>query len=102
MQSQTRVNPWWAVLTVLLGAWVAWGVQYTSTEATFKAILSEDDPYKAEVDKSRSDFPPSTSVLFAFETASDVFNFPALRAMDELTARYTEVEGAVSVESGGK
>jgi len=89
----------WALITLLVGGVVAWGMNYTSIEATFKAILSEDDPYKAEVDKSRSDFPPSTSVLFAFETDSDVFNFPALRAMDELTARYTDIEGAVSVGS---
>ncbi len=86
-----------AVFTLLLGAFVAWGMNYSSIEATFKAILSEDDPYKAEVDQARSDFPPSTSVLFAFETDTDVFTFPALRAMDELTNRYTEINSAVSI-----
>jgi len=89
----------WAVITLIIGGFVTWGMNYSSIEATFKSILSEDDPYKAGVDKSRADFPPSTSVLFAFETDSDVFNFPALNAMDELTTRYTEIDTAVSVGS---
>ena len=88
-----------AAVTFALGSIVAWGINYTFVEATFKAILSEDDPYKAEVDQARADFPPSTSVLFAFETDTDVFNFPALRAMDELTNRYAEIDSAVSVGS---
>lgn len=108
---------WLAAATLFLGAAVIWGVGQTRIEATSEAILSEDDPYKAEVDQARKDFPPSTSVLFAFETPDetpdetrdntpssetagrDVFEIDTLRAMDDLTARYTEVEGAIAVGS---
>ena len=88
-----------AILTVVLGAWVTLGMQHSTIEATFTSILSEDDPYKEEVDQTRRDFPPSTSVLFAFEAEPDVFAMQALQAMDALTARYTDVEGALSVGS---
>ncbi len=88
-----------ALAAGLLAACVSWGMNYTTLESRFDSILSEDDPYRAEVEQARRDFPPSTSVLFAFETDSDVFNFPALRAMDALTNRYNEVDFAVSVGS---
>jgi uncharacterized protein len=88
-----------ALLTLVAGAVVAWGMNYTTLESRFDSILSEDDPYKAEVDQARADFPPATSVLFAFETATDVFNFNALRAMDALTYRYDRIDAAVSVGS---
>lgn len=97
--------------TLVLGAALSWGMNYTSLESRYESILSEDDPYKAEVDQARIDFPPSTSVLFAFEAGSatdselvaekqsDVFNFPVLQAMDALTYRYDEINAAVSVGS---
>lgn len=88
-----------ALGTFLLGGIVAWGLLNTSMEATYNSILSEDDPYREEVDQARRDFPPSTSVLFAFQSADDVFNFESLRAMDDLTNRYTEIESAISVGS---
>jgi len=88
-----------ALLTLMLGAAVTYGMTKSSINAGFESILSEDDPYKAEVDQAREDFPPSTSVLFAFQTDTHIFTFPALRAMDALTQRYTEVESAISVGS---
>jgi len=89
-----------AVLTVLLGGVVTWGAFDTSIDSSFNAILAEDDPYREEVDQVNKDFPPSTAVLFAFLPAGgDVFNLETLRAMEELTDRYTEVESAVSVGS---
>lgn len=106
----SRVAPWvieqllhkralLAVLTLIGGAGVIWGMQYNVRESTYTAILSEEDPYKAEVDQTRLDFPPSTSVLFVFQTDGDVFTIDALRAMDALNNRYTEVDAAVSVGS---
>ncbi|MEM7100207.1 MAG: MMPL family transporter [Pseudomonadota bacterium] len=88
-----------AIFTILLGAAVIWGMNFSTIDATYTSILSESDPYKEEVDQAREDFPPSTSVLFAFESSPDVFNMPALGAMDDLTARYTEIEGAISIGS---
>ena len=86
-----------AVFTVVLGCVVTWGARYTSIDASFDSILSEDDPYREQVDQVIEDFPPSTSVLFAFQPIEgDVFSFDALRAMEELTDRYVEVDSAVS------
>lgn len=89
----------WALLTLLISAGVGWGIQYTTLDSTPRAILSEDDPYKAQVDQAKLDFPPSTSVLFAFQHDEDVFNFPTLRAIDDLTTRFNEIDSAISVGS---
>ncbi|MEQ8859084.1 MAG: MMPL family transporter [Pseudomonadales bacterium] len=86
-------------LAAALGLAVAWGMTLSTVETTARSILSDSDPYRAEVDRVRADFPPSTSVLFAFQTDSDVFNLPALRAMEALGERYTEIEGAISFGS---
>jgi len=88
-----------AAATVLLGGIVVWGMQNTALESTYTSILSEDDPYRAEVDQTRKDFPPTTSVLFVFQSSGDVFNLEALRAMDALTTRYGEIDSAISVGS---
>ena len=101
-----------AVGCVILGAALTWGMTNSSRDATFGSILSENDPYKAEVDEALEDFPASTSVLFAFKAlegeqtqnpgtalSTDVFNFEALGAMNALSERYTEVESAISVGS---
>ena len=89
-----------ALLIVALSGAVATGIQYTTTDNSDKALLSEDDPIRAEVERAREDFPPSTAVLFAFLPSSgDVFDLEVLRAMDALTNRYIEVESAVSVGS---
>ncbi len=89
-----------ALLTILLGGAVTWGMLNTSIDSTFNAILSEDDPYREEVEQVRKDFPPSTSVLFAFlSTSGDVFNLDMLHAMEDLTNRYIEVESAIAVGS---
>lgn len=90
---------WLALLTLLFGAALTFGLTKSSIDAGYRSILSEDDPYKAEVDQAEIDFPPSTRVLFAFQADTDVFNFEALRAMDALTTRYTEIESAISVGS---
>ncbi len=78
---------------------VVYGMTMSTIDTTARSILSENDPYKKEVDQTRADFPGSTSVLFAFQTDEDVFNFPALRAMDELVQRHTEIKGAISIGS---
>ena len=88
-----------ALLTVLIGAAVSWGSQFTTMDASYESILSESDPYKEEVDEASKDFPASTSVLFAFEAKPDVFTPHALAAMDALTQRYSEIDGAIAVGS---
>ena len=85
------------LLTILLAGLVSWGITHTTLDNTFNGILSEDDPYREEVEQVRQDFPPSTSVLFAFLVEDDVFHFKTLQAMEDLTDRYIEVETAVSV-----
>jgi predicted RND superfamily exporter protein len=87
------------LLTIVLAGAVSWGIRDTTIDNTFNGILSEDDPYREEVDQVREDFPPSTAVLFTFLDGDGVFNFEALQAMQDLTDRYVEVESAVSVAS---
>ncbi len=89
-----------AVLLILLTVATVWGIRYISVDNTFNAILAESDPYRDEVDQVRKDFPPSTAVLFAFMNKDGhLFNMEAIRAMNELTNRYVEVDSAVSVAS---
>ncbi|MCR9103880.1 MAG: MMPL family transporter [Gammaproteobacteria bacterium] len=89
-----------AVLSLLLGGVIAWGAQYTTIDASSDAILSEDDPYRQEVEQVDLDFPPSTGAIIAFMPASgDIFTVESLRVMEELTERYVEVDSAVSVGS---
>ena len=79
---------------------VLWGLNHTSSDVGYRAILADGDPYKAEVDRVREDFPPATSVLFVFESATgDLFQPETLRAMETLHQRYTEIRSAVSVGS---
>ncbi|MDE0952949.1 MAG: MMPL family transporter [Halioglobus sp.] len=89
-----------AILTIVLGGLISWGARYTSVDSSFNSILSEDDPYREQVDQVHKDFPPSTSVIFAFiSPGADVFSFDTLHAMEDLTNRFSEVESAVSVGS---
>jgi predicted RND superfamily exporter protein len=89
-----------AVLSIVLGAAVVFGVKHTRIDSSYDTILTEDDPYRLQVEQVREDFPPSTSVLFTFLSEDgDVFNFPALNAMQALTDRYIEVQSAVAVGS---
>jgi predicted RND superfamily exporter protein len=89
-----------AILTIVLGGLISWGARYTSIDSSFNSILSEDDPYREQVDQVHKDFPPSTSVIFAFISPdADVFSFDTLHAMEDLTNRFSEVESAVSVGS---
>ena len=88
-----------ALLAVLLCAGVLWGIQHSSIEATYRSMLAEDDPYTAEVNQAREHFPPTQGVLFVFQRPDGVFNMPALRAMDELTNRFTEIDSAISAGS---
>ena len=90
---------WLAILTVALGASLSWGMQFSRMEAGYDSMLSENDPLKAEVDQTQRDFPASTNVIFAFEATPDIFTPKALRAMEALTQRYTEVDGALAVGS---
>jgi predicted RND superfamily exporter protein len=87
------------ILTVLLAGAVSWGIRDTTVDNTFNGILSEDDPYREEVERVREDFPPSTAVLFAFLSEDGIFNFGSLQAMEDLTDRYIEIESAVSIAS---
>lgn len=89
-----------ALLTLVLAAVIGWGGSRTSIDASYKAILAEDDPYREQVAQVDRDFPPSTGVLFAFMPEDgDVFSRRTLRAMEALTQRYAEVQSAVSVGS---
>ena len=87
------------VLSLAVGAAVTFGMTRSSTETTARSILSDDDPFRKEVDQTRADFPPGTSVLFAFQSDTDVFQLPVLRAMEELDSRYVEIPGAVAIGS---
>ena len=89
-----------ATLSILLGGAISLGALKTTIDSSDDSILSEDDPYRLEVAQVNKDFPPSTSVLFAFMSPEgDVFNRDMLQAMQDLTDRYTDVESAVSVAS---
>ena len=83
---------------VLLAVTGAFGIRFATSDTGVGSILSEGDPYKVEVDEVREDFPSSTSVVFIFE-APDIFGLEALGAMNDLTNRFAEVKGAVSVGS---
>jgi predicted RND superfamily exporter protein len=87
------------VLAAIVALAAGYGITLTSTITTVDSILSEGDPFRAEVERTRADFPPTTRVLFAFQTDTDVFKLEALRAMDELESRYFEVSGAISIGS---
>ena len=88
-----------ALLAVVVTAVTSWGIQYTTFDGTTDAILSKGDPYKAEVDQAQLDFPPSTSLLMAFQVEGDIFNRRTLQAIDQLTTRYIEVDTALAVSS---
>ncbi|MGI9324883.1 MAG: efflux RND transporter permease subunit [Pseudomonadales bacterium] len=88
-----------ALLTIVIGAMVMLGIQHTSLDSSSRAVLSEGDPYRAEVDQMRDDFPPTSSVLFVFEAQPDVFSFKALRAIEDLDQRYTEIDSAIAAGS---
>lgn len=90
---------WLAVLSLLICTAVIYGTTYTELDATDSAILSEGDPYKAEVDRVRADFPGSRGVLFVFEASPDVFSRKVLNAMEDLTQHYTEINSAIAVGS---
>ena len=88
------------LLTLLLGAVVASGIQHVTTDHSDTALLSEDDPSRAEIEQVKKDFPRSTAVLFAFlPDSGNVFDLDVLHAMEDLTLRYSEVESAISVGS---
>lgn len=87
-----------ALLTLAFGAALIYGAKNTRIDSSYDTILSEDDPYRVQVETVRSDFPPSTSVVFAFmQPDSNVFNFEALQAMQALTDRYAEMDAAMAV-----
>ncbi|HCY03860.1 MAG TPA: hypothetical protein DHU16_00290 [Gammaproteobacteria bacterium] len=88
-----------SLLTVLVGAVVALGIARTEQDNSSDAILAQNDPYKAEIDQNKADFPSSPSIVFAFEGEPDVFNVQALRAIEALNQRYLEVDSAVAVGS---
>jgi predicted RND superfamily exporter protein len=89
-----------AIITILLGSVVSWGIVFTQIDSTDRTILPDDDPYLLEVMEVDEKFPPSTSALFAFiGPQGDVFNRDTLQAMEDLHDRYLEVESAVSVGS---
>ena len=87
------------VLSLIVAGAMAWGMQFSTFDGTTDSILSKGDPYKAEVDQARIDFPPSTSMLVAFEVPGDIFTFRTLDAIEELTQRYIEVDSALAVSS---
>lgn len=86
-------------LALVIAAAVGWGITLTGTDTGTRAILSESDDYAKEVEQTLKDFPSSTSAVFVFETDTDVFNMQALRAMESLEARFSEIQGAIAVGS---
>ncbi len=95
------VNHRWllAGLTVLLCSLVISGVRHTQLDSRDGAILADGDPYKAQVDRVRADFPGSPSVLFMFERTPHIFTRDALLAMEDLTANFGEIDGAVAAST---
>ena len=95
------VNRRFPLAAVMIAAIVAvsWGMKYNSIDGSSRAMLAEDDPYKEEVDQTKLDFPPSTSITFIFEADPDLFSLDALAAIDEMNKRYTEVDGALAAGS---
>ena len=87
-----------ALATLALSIFVAVGLGSTRMIATSESLLSDNDPFKLEVEMAQEDFPPTTGVLFAFE-AEDIFALESLRAMEALTQRYAEVKSAIAVRS---
>ncbi len=88
-----------SAVAVVVAMTLTWGIQYSTFDGSPEAVLAEGDPYKAEVDQAKKDFPPSTSLLFAFQVEGDIFNLTTLSAIDELTRRYIEVDSALAVGS---
>ena len=89
-----------AIITILLGSVIGWGVVHTKIDSTDRTILPEDDPYLKEVNEVVEKFPASSSALFTFiGPEGDVFNRDTLQAMEDLHDRFLEVESAVSVGS---
>ncbi len=89
-----------ALLSVLLGAWVGYGITLTTMDPKSDAILPEDDPYVEQVDEVEKDFPPSSSAVFTFiGPEGDIFNRATLGAMEALHERFGEVQSAVAVGS---
>ncbi len=89
-----------ATLAIIIGGIISLGALKTTINSSDDSILSENDPYRLEVAQVNKDFPPTTSVLFAFMSPEgDVFNMDMLQAMQDLTDRYTDIESAVSVAS---
>lgn len=88
-----------STMAVIIASALAWGIQYSEFDGSPEAVLAEGDPYKAEVDQAKADFPPNTSLLFAFQVDGDIFNRSTLSAIDDLTRRYIEIDSALSVGS---
>ena len=75
-----------AFVTLALSICVAVGLGSVRMVATIESLLSDNDPFKLEVEMAQEDFPPTTGVLFAFE-AEDIFALESLQAMEALTQR---------------
>lgn len=88
-----------SVLAIVIAGLMALGIERTTFDGSPEAVLADGDPYKAEVDQAKQDFPPSTSLVVAFQAQEDIFNRTALAAVDELTRRYIEVDSALAVGS---
>ena len=86
-------------LSLAMGVLVAFGISNTEQDNSPDAILAQNDPYKAEIDQNRADFPGSPTFIFAFEGRPDVFNLAALQAMEALNRRYMEIDSAIAVAS---
>jgi predicted RND superfamily exporter protein len=86
-------------LSLVTGVFVAFGIANTQQDNSPDAILAQNDPYKAEIDQNRADFPGSPTFIFAFEGQPDVFNLAALQAMEALNRRYMEIDSAIAVAS---
>jgi hypothetical protein len=87
-----------AFVALALSVFVAMGSNSTRMVATSESLLSDDDPFKIEVEMAQEDFPPTTGVLFVFE-GPDMFALEPLRAMEALTNRYAEIKSAIAVRS---
>ena len=61
-----------AALTVVFAGLLSWGMNYSSIDSSYRSILSEDDPYKAEVDQGLGRSSRVIRVLFEFADPFEV------------------------------
>lgn len=82
-----------SVLAALTSLLLATGILRTSFDTSLEALLTESDPYLAELISMQEAFPTPTEIRFAFVTSGSqtVFNGALLAAIDDLKDNYSTI-----------